>query len=101
MDTEKLVAHARSRFDYAAAKKLLKEKYQGKMVFGWNGGMFRATPEMIAFLNLYGDERIVVQDLYETPVEVNASELCSIMKSRLQEQMNAWLVEYNELSRQR
>lgn len=101
MDTEKLVAHARTRFDHNVAKRTLKEKYQAKMTFGWNGGMFRATPEMITFLSLYGDERIVVLDLYETPVEVNARELCDLMRSRWQEQMNAWLVEHSELSRKR
>jgi hypothetical protein len=98
MNTDNLIAHARARFDHVAARRMLKEKYQAKMIFGWNGGMFRATPEMITFLSLYGDQRIVVQDLYENPVEVNAQEVCNLMKARLQEQMNAWLVEYTEVS---
>lgn len=101
MDTDKLAAQVRSRFEHSAARRTIKEKYQAKMIFGWNGGMFRATPEMITFLSLYGDERVVVQDLYETPVEVNARELCDIMRSRLQEQMNAWLIEHEELNRKR
>jgi len=101
MDTEQLISHGRARFDHAAAKRLLKEKYQAKLVFGWNGGMFRATPEMITFLSLYGDQRIVVQDLYENPVEVAAQELKDIMQARLQEQMNAWLVEYDALTQKR
>lgn len=101
MDTKKLVAHARTRFEHSAAKRTLKEKYQSKMIFGWSGGMFRATPDMITFLSLYGDERIVIQDLYETPIEVNARELCDLMRVRWQEQMNAWLVEYEELSKKR
>ena len=71
------------------------------MVFGWNGGMFKATPEMITFLSLYGDERIVVQDLYENPVRVNAAQLLQEAEQRWQEQMNAWLVEYEQLSRKR
>jgi hypothetical protein len=101
MNTDELVAHGRARFEHAAARRTLKEKYQAKLTFGWNGGMFKATPEMITFLSLYGDERIVILDLYETPVEVNAKELCELMKSRLQEQMNAWLVEHDELNKNR
>ena len=93
MDTDQLIAHGRARFEHAAARRLLKEKYQGKMTFAWNGGMFKVTPEMIKFLSLYGDESIVVQDLYENPVEVNAQQLCKSMKSRHQEQMTAWLIE--------
>ena len=101
MDNNEIITHARARFDHAAAKRLLKEKYQAKMTFGWNGGMFRATPEMITFLSLYGDERIVVQDLYENPVEVNARELGDTMRARLQEQMTAWLIEYSDLGNKR
>jgi len=101
MDTDQLIAHSRARFEHAAARRNLKEKYQAKLTFGWNGGMFKATPEMITFLSLYDDKRIVILDLYETPIEVNAKELCELMKPRLQEQMNAWLVEHNELSKNR
>jgi hypothetical protein len=101
MNTNELVAHGRARFEHASARRTLKEKYQAKLTFGWNGGMFKATPEMITFLSLYGDERIVILDLYETPVEVNAKELCELMKLRLQEQMNAWLVEHTELNKNR
>ena len=101
MNTDELVAHGRSRFEHAAVRRTLKEKYQAKLTFGWNGGMFKATAEMITFLSLYGDDRIVILDLYETPVEVNAKELCELMKPRLQEQMNAWLIEHKELNKNR
>ena len=101
MNTDELISHGRARFEHVATRRLLKEKYQAKLVFGLNGGMFKATPEMIVFLSLYGNERIVVQDLYENPVEVNAKELGDLMRTRLQEQMNAWLLEHEELNRKR
>jgi hypothetical protein len=101
MDTDNLIAHSRSRFEHAAAKRTLKEKYQGKLTFGWNGGMFKATPEMITFLSLYDDVSVVILDLYENPVEVNAKELCNIMKLKYQEQMTAWSTEYTELNKNR
>jgi hypothetical protein len=98
---EDLITHIKSRFDHEAARKVLREKYQAKMLFGWNGGMFRASPEMISFLSLYDNQRIVIQDLYENPIEINAKELSDLMKHRLAEQMNAWLVEFNNLQKQR
>jgi hypothetical protein len=101
MNTDELVAHGRSRFEHAAAQRTLKEKYQAKLTFAHAGGMFKATPEMITFLSLYGDEQIVILDLYETPVEVNAKQLCELIKARFQEQMNAWLIEYEELNKNR
>jgi hypothetical protein len=102
MDTNALVAHARARFDHVAAKRLLKEKYQARMVFGYNGGLFRAGPELLTLLHACPvEDNIVVLDLYENPVKVNPLELQHLVQDRWQEQMNAWLVEYDELSKKR
>ena len=101
MDTEQLISHGRARFDHAAARRLLKEKYQAKLIFAHAGGMWRAGPELIALLSLYDDQSIVIQDLYENPVRVNAKELCDVVRSRGQEQMTAWLVEYDQSSKNR
>ena len=102
MDTNALVAHARARFDHVAAKRLLKEKYQARMVFGYNGGLFRAGPELLTLLHACPvEDNIVVLDLYDNPVKVNPLELQHLAQDRWQEHMNAWLVEYDELSKKR
>jgi hypothetical protein len=101
MNTDELVAHGRARFEHESARRILREKYQAKLTFAYCGGMFTATPEMITFLSLHNNQRIVIQDLYNNPVEVNAQELCKLMKGRHQEQMNAWLVEYEEINKNR
>ena len=101
MDIDALTNHVKTKFDHTAARRVLREKYQAKMLFGYNGGMFRCAPEMISFLSLFQDQDIVIEDLYGTPVQVNAQELGTIMRSRLQEQMTAWLLEYQELAANR
>ena len=102
MDTNALVAHARARFDHVAAKRLLKEKYQARMVFGHAGGLWKAGPELLTLLHAcpVGDS-IVLLDLYENPVKVNPMELQHLAHDRWQEQMNAWLIEYDELGKKR
>jgi hypothetical protein len=100
MDTEQLIAHSRARFDHEAAKRTLKEKYQGKFAFAHKGGMWQAGPELLTLLkSCTGD--VVILDLYENPVKVIAEELYELAAQRWQEQMNAWLVEYEQLSRKR
>ena len=96
-----IVTRIRTRFDHAAAKKTLREKYESKMLFAYAGGMFKSTPEMISFLSLYNNEEIVLLDLYNNPVKVNSDNLRSEMQKRWYEQMNAWLVEWSELQQQR
>ena len=101
MNTEQLIAHGRARFDHVAARRLLKEKYQARMLFAYAGGMWCAGPELLTVLAVCAEETAVLLDLYETPVRVDVRELESAMEQRWQEQMNAWLIEYEEINKQR
>jgi hypothetical protein len=101
MNTENIVAHARARFDHESAKRVLKEKYQAKLIFAYNGGMFRAGPELQTTLLTCPDVEAVILDLYDNPVKVPTRELLALSQTRWQEQMNAWLVEHEELSNKR
>jgi hypothetical protein len=101
MNTDNLIAHARARFDHAAARRVLKEKYEAKMLFAHAGGMWRAGPELVVMLATVPPWDAVILDLYETPVKVRPEELRGIAMLRWQEQMNAWLVEHEELNKKR
>ena len=91
----------KERFDHEASKQALKEKYQAKMIFAHQGGMFRAGPELIAVLSTVKQDTMIVVDLYDTPVEVVRQELLDSATQRWQEQLNAWMVEHTQLSRER
>ena len=102
MDTNAVIAHARARFDHETARRLLKEKYQARMLFAYHGGMWRAGPELLTVLHACPvEDNIVILDLYENPVRINPGELQRLAHDRWQEQMNAWLVEHDELSKKR
>jgi len=101
MNTDDLISHSRARFDHVAAKRILREKYEAKMIFTYAGGMWRAGPELINILATVPPGDAVLLDLYETPVQVQPEELRGLAMQRWQEQMNAWLVEHNELSTKR
>jgi hypothetical protein len=101
MDTNNLIAHARARFNHESARRLLKEKYEARMLFAHAGGMWRAGPELLVLLATMPPGDAVVLDLYETPVQVNLEQLRGIAMLRWQEQMNAWLIEHEQLNQQR
>jgi hypothetical protein len=101
MNTDELVAHGRSRFEHAAARRTLKEKYQAKMTFAYRGGMWQAGPELQNTLLTCPEAEAVLLDLYETPVKVATQELMTMSQQHWQEQMNAWLIEYEELNKNR
>ena len=102
MDTDNLIAHGRSRFEHAAAKRTLKEKYQSKLIFAYNGGMFKATKELLTFLNFCESSiEIVLTDLYDNPIKVNVHAITTIAEKLYQEQMNTCLTEYDQLNKNR
>jgi hypothetical protein len=100
MDTDQLVAQSRARFEHSVARRVLKEKYQAKFTFAHSGGMWLAGPELLTLLKCCTGSAVVL-DLYETPVRVNAEELYELALQRWQEQLNAWLVEHEELNKKR
>jgi len=102
MDTDNLVAHGRARFEHAVAKRTLKEKYQGKMTFAYRGGMWRAGPELNSTIFTCGRiGEVVLLDLYENPVRIDTKELMALSQERFNEQMTAWLLEYEKLNQNR
>ena len=101
MDTDKLIAHGRSRFEHEAAKRTLKEKYQGKLTFAYNGGMFSAGPELISTLLACPGTEAVILDLYSNPIKVVTQELCAKAQTQWQECMMLWLEEYEKLNKNR
>lgn len=102
MNNDDIIAFARSRFDHHTAKRILKEKYLGLMTFVHNEGLFRAGPELLTLLKSCDHSQpLVILDLYDNPILVNYSEILSQAEKIWQEQMNAWLLEYQNLSQQR
>ena len=101
MDTDELVAHIKSRFDHESQKRILREKYEAKMIFAHAGGMWRAGPELHCVLMTCQQEQAVLLDLYDVPVLINVPELKQLSDQRWQEQMNAWYKEWEQLRHQR
>jgi hypothetical protein len=101
MDTEQLISHARSRFDHAAAQRVLKEKYQARMTFAHAGGMWSAGPELLNTLMCCPGTESVILDLYSNPIKIVTTELFNLAQQRWQEQMTAWSIEYEELAKNR
>lgn len=101
MQLDKLSQNIKTRFDHQQARIVLRETYHAKMFFAHNGGMWKASPELIVLCDCCQDLDAVLEDYYNTPVSVNLSELKQLAIQRWQEQMNAWQAEYTEISKQR
>jgi len=98
---DNLTHKIKARFDHEAAKQVLREKYEARLLFAHQGGMFRAGPELIVLLNSHDTGEMVILDEFKNPTKVTRLALLDEAKQRYQEQLNAWMVELAEISRQR
>lgn len=102
MDNDQLFNHARARFNHEAARRLLREKYEALLLFAHAGGMWRAGPDLVVLLECCAnDESVVIVDLYDNPIAINPRELLTVTKQHWQQQMNAWLIEFEQMRNQR
>ena len=101
MDTKTLIAEAKARFNHNSAKAQLKDKYDGKFIIAEQGGLWKATPELIATLNAFDDNFIILIDNFDNPVQVNREKLLSLLKDTYNKVMLEWYKEYKELETKR
>lgn len=99
MEPEKLKALAEERFDHELYRKNLHERIDGQLVVTMNGSMFKATQQLIAFLSVYDDETLYLEDMHGRPAMVNRAQLLTSLKEAYQFAMNAWYNEYADASK--
>lgn len=97
MDTKKLVEDAKVRFGYNTAKNYLKEKYQAKLIIAEQGGLWKATPELIGYLACSTDDQVILIDTFENPVLVDRVNLHMVLQKTYNDAMALWYKEYKEL----
>ena len=101
MDTRTLIAEAKARFNHNSAKAQLKDKYDGKFIVADQGGLWKATPELIAFLTAVDDNFVVLIDNFDNPVQVKREDLLQVLKDTYQKAMLDWYKEWKELESKR
>ena len=101
MDTTELINEAKARFNHNSAKAYLKSKYQSKLIVADQGGLWTATPNLIAFLSSTQDINTVLLDSYDNPVEVDTTKLLIKLKETYRIAMEEWHSEFSILEKNR
>lgn len=97
MDTKTLISEAKARFNHNSAKAQLKDKYDGKFIIAEQGGLWKASPEIISFLNSMDDNFVILIDNFNNPVQVNREQLLTVVKDTYQRVMLDWYKEWKEI----
>jgi len=101
MDISTLLADAKARFSHNSAKHYLKEKYNSKLTFADQGGLWKADKQTISVLNSFDTDTVIVMDTFDNPVQVNRKELLTKLTAIYEQTMTEWLNELKELEGKR
>jgi hypothetical protein len=100
-ELDQLTTQIKQATDYQTNKQILREKIQTDLHFAYNGGLFKASPELIGFISAWDAETLYVEDTYQNPIEVNRNEFLLLCQQHYQTAMNAWHIQHEELKRAR
>jgi hypothetical protein len=100
-DLEQITQQIRLATDYQINKRILREKIQTDLHFAYNGGLFKATPELFAFVAAWGEEELFLEDTYQNPIKVTRLEFLELCKQHYQMVMNTWYIQHEEIRRAR
>lgn len=101
MDTKQLISEAKARFNHNSSRAQLKDKYESKLIVADQGGLWKATPELIGFLASSTDEHVILMDTFDNPVFVNRVKLHDILDKTYTDAMTQWYSEWIELENKR
>jgi hypothetical protein len=101
MNTQQLTSDVKLRFDHLNTKAQLKDKYQAKLLVACQGGLWKASPELLVFVDSAGSEELILIDAYENPVKVNRQKLLTLLRDTHNTVMIEWYTEFTELEKNR
>jgi hypothetical protein len=101
MNVEQIKTVSRTKYLHSLAKLNLKEKYESRLIVTLGDGSFRVTPDLLSFLNLYKDSEVILLDMYENPVRVNAGQLFDLAKTVYDTVMTDWRDDFQTIMKQR
>jgi hypothetical protein len=96
-DITTLVDEIRLATDYQINKRILREKIQTDLHMAHAGGMFKITPELIAFVKTWPVDEIYLEDTYQNPVKLDRQTFLVTAQQHYQQVMNRWHNEHEQL----
>ena len=94
-----IVNQIKQATDYQVNKRILREKIQTDLHFAHNGGLFKITPELLAFVQTWPIDELYLEDSYQNPIEIDRQVFLVMAQQHYQKVMNRWHQEHDELKR--
>lgn len=100
-ELNELVAEIKQATDYQANKRTLREKIQTDLHMAHCGGLFKITPELLAFVKTWPVEELYLEDVYQNPIKIDRQIFLVTAQQHYQTVMNEWHQQHEYLKQQR
>jgi hypothetical protein len=96
MDLTSLKSLADTKFKHALFRKNLKERVETQLAVAHNGGLFKATMELICFVSLWDptNPNLFIEDAYGNPIKCDRELLKKQLEEAYQFAMNSWHIDF-------
>lgn len=101
MNVEQIKTTSRTKYLHSLAKETAREKYVAKLTIPFNGGMWQVSSEMISFLKSQSKDNIILLDIYQNPIRVDRKQMIELCEKTYHEVMEEWILEVEEINKQR
>lgn len=96
MDISNLKNIADAAFEHAVYRKNLRERVQAELIFTQNGGMFKITPELLAFVQTWPIDELYLEDMHGNPIKLEKQTFLVRAQQHYQTVMNTWHNEFEK-----
>lgn len=94
-----IAAQVKLATDYQTNKIILKEKIQTDLHMVYENGLFKITPELLAFVSTWPTDYLYLEDTYQNPIEIDRQVFLVKARQHYQQVMEIWHQQHEELKR--
>lgn len=96
---EEIVNQIKLATDYQTNKRILREKILTELHMPYNNGLFKITPELLAFVATWPIDQLFIEDVYQNPIEIDKQVFLVKARQHYHAAMNEWHEQHDELKR--
>ena len=102
MNTELITKVSRAKYLHTVAKLTNRDNHEAQLLITTQGGTFKITPELIAFLSTTGlGTTTYTLDIYDNPIKVVRKQLLADCIEQYNRVMESWWLANEEINKQR
>lgn len=98
-ELNQIVEEIRLATDFQINKRILREKIQTDLHMTHNGGMFKITTELLAFVQTWPVDELYIEDTYQNPIKIDRQVFLITAQQHYQTVMNRWHQQYEDIKK--